>query len=366
MIAEQTLAPTTETGFINLPDDHYRHPGAPTEWWWHIGTLVTAEGRRFGFEVNGCGIDVSVMSGTMAALSITDVQQQQHYQLVNFTQPLPANWAEADTSKPWTVSIPGKGGGDNGRIAMQSVDGDVRHMAVQASFVDAKTGKACSVSLDLQQQGKEMLVWGTGRSPMINPEGKTPVEQYNYYYSFTNLAARGNITIDGEVYAVKGTTWMDHEYGVFARQGGGSVTWMLQDMQFAGGFCLSNYALTEAGVVPQEGVPQPGMATLLLTDGSSAAVATMTTPRNPYPVDGITYFLHFDVEVTSPGYDHLSFEIDSLCADQVFHDPTGINNGYEGNGTARMYVSVDLSQKITKRLLVSEGTSWIEEMFGKK
>lgn len=371
MLAEQTLAPVTDAGvFIHLPQDQYRHPGAPTEWWWHIGTLETAEGRKFGFEVNGCGIDVAKigMQATMAAISISDVTQQQHYQLVNFTSPLPANWAEADPTKPWAVNIPGKAGGNNGAIAMRSLDGNPVNMGVQASFTDGKTGKDCSISLELRQQGKEMLVWGTGRSPLLNPDGATPVEQYNFYYSLTNLEAKGSLTIDGEVYLVRGTTWMDHEYGVFARQGGsgGQVTWMLQDMQFEGGFCLSNYALTEAGVVPAEGVPQAGLATLLLTNGTSVVVATSTTPRNVYPVDGINYFLRFDVQVTHPGYEHLSFEVESLVEDQVFHDPTGINNGYEGNGVARMYVSVQVSEGVTEKILVAQGNAWLEEMFGKK
>ena len=36
---------------IRLPANHYLHRGAPTEWWWHVGTLK-AGSRTFGFEIN--------------------------------------------------------------------------------------------------------------------------------------------------------------------------------------------------------------------------------------------------------------------------------------------------------------------------
>ena len=36
---------------LTLPKDMYLHLGAPTEWWWHIGTL-RAGNRTFGFEIN--------------------------------------------------------------------------------------------------------------------------------------------------------------------------------------------------------------------------------------------------------------------------------------------------------------------------
>jgi hypothetical protein len=36
---------------LKMPADMYLHTGAPTEWWWHIGTL-RAGTRTFGFEIN--------------------------------------------------------------------------------------------------------------------------------------------------------------------------------------------------------------------------------------------------------------------------------------------------------------------------
>ncbi len=33
------------TSAISLPKDQYAHTGAPTEWWWHVGTLKSKDGR---------------------------------------------------------------------------------------------------------------------------------------------------------------------------------------------------------------------------------------------------------------------------------------------------------------------------------
>ena len=82
---------------IQLPQDHYAHPKAPTEWWWHIGTLTTLnKDRTFGFEVNATsapGLNIS-----FTQIMITDVQNQGHYQNTKIF-PSDPKWAESDTSK---------------------------------------------------------------------------------------------------------------------------------------------------------------------------------------------------------------------------------------------------------------------------
>src|ERR1700733_1804092 len=36
---------------FQFPRDHFNHPEFQTEWWYYTGSLRTAEGRRFGFEL---------------------------------------------------------------------------------------------------------------------------------------------------------------------------------------------------------------------------------------------------------------------------------------------------------------------------
>jgi len=92
---------------IHLPADHYMHRGAPTEWWWHIGTLKTAEGRVFGFEINAASYQDRGVGFTQVCLA--DVAADKFYQRTAWYVPPqgydPANWAEHDVTKDWHVGL---------------------------------------------------------------------------------------------------------------------------------------------------------------------------------------------------------------------------------------------------------------------
>src|SRR5215210_9366990 len=46
-----TLRDGTEHAGVELPRDLYAHKEAQTEWWYYTGHMLTASGRRFGFEL---------------------------------------------------------------------------------------------------------------------------------------------------------------------------------------------------------------------------------------------------------------------------------------------------------------------------
>lgn len=92
---------------IQLPADHYAHPGAPTEWWWHVGTL-TAGPRIFGFEINAASY-VGQGGFAFTQVMLTDVSNGRHFQrTTSYLQPSMFNcevWAEHDPSKQWFVAL---------------------------------------------------------------------------------------------------------------------------------------------------------------------------------------------------------------------------------------------------------------------
>jgi predicted secreted hydrolase len=93
-------------GAISLPDDQYAHPGAPTEWWWHIGTLKAGD-RVFGFEINAASF-VGQGGYAFTQIMLTDVANSRHFQRTTlFLQPnfSCATWAEHDPGKPWFVAL---------------------------------------------------------------------------------------------------------------------------------------------------------------------------------------------------------------------------------------------------------------------
>lgn len=360
MIAKEKEKIAATTPAISLPADQYAHAGAPTEWWWHVGTLVSADGRKFGFEINAA----SMFGYAFTQIEITDVQKQCNYQKVNAMAVCPTDWAQYDQSKPWYVKLSGPSGSpSDGLVSMTAINNNPLNMAVQASFMDAATNVPCQLNLNFLQQGPPLLVWGTGCHE-VNPQGTSPITRNNYYYSLTNLQASGTITIGNEIINVTGLTWMDHEYGAFPNgESGGKVIWLLQDIQLSNGMHLTNS--TQFGIIPQENVPIPSNATLLLQNGESVYVETITTPMGPTytSAKGIVYFLNFKVEIKNAGANtNVSFLVSSSYPDQVFRDTTA--DVYEGVGTGEMLVTIHLSEKITKQVLVATGPAWIEQNLG--
>src|ERR1700760_2419355 len=158
------------TSYIKLPLDHYGHKGAPSEWWWHIGTLESKDGRKFGFEINGAYL----MNSHFTQIEITDVSGKKNYQKIHIFLLNSDDWAQYDPSKPWHVKMIPLLTPFDGGVMMQQVGDNPLNMLVQASFTD--NGVQCQLILHLnQEQNPPLLVWGTGRAE-VNAAGKTPLE----------------------------------------------------------------------------------------------------------------------------------------------------------------------------------------------
>jgi predicted secreted hydrolase len=339
-----------------MPKDQYAHRDpdigpvkgkiAPTEWWWHIGTVKSSDGRVFGFEVNAA----SFTDYCFTQIQITDIANQHHYQMVAGNFGTSPTWAEYDSTKPWFVKLPGMLGGANGAVSMTAIDGDPMHMFVKADFNDNLTGTPCSIELQMKQEGPPMLVWGTGVKEMRKIIA-SPLQKNNYYYSLTNLQTEGTLIIGGVKTPVSGVTWMDHEYGLFPRADQGhKLPWILQDIQLENGFQMSNYAILLEGK-PEVDVPMKSTATVF-RDGKSTYMDTTTTPMAPVFISkkGMTYFLKFKVEINQPDL-KATFMVESLCPDQLFTDEHA--DVYEGIGScSAQFGNIDV---------VVTGTAWIEE-----
>jgi predicted secreted hydrolase len=97
-----------ENVVLSMPDDMYRHDGAPTEWWWHIGTLRAGD-RVFGFELNAASF--TGQDFAMTQMSLSDVDAGRHYQRTQVYGPTPvgvfdvATWAQGDPSKDWYARL---------------------------------------------------------------------------------------------------------------------------------------------------------------------------------------------------------------------------------------------------------------------
>lgn len=352
--------------WVSVPKDMYLHlptsvdsplDGCPTEWWWHIGTLKSLDGdRTFGFEINACAI----YPGGFTEVMLTDVENQDHYCETKKGLPIPNLWAESDPSKPWFVALE--------NVLMSAPQADpTQNMSVKAKLVEGDA--TVDFDLVLSQKGKPLYVFGDGMTPLLPGHTRPSLSLNNFYFSLTRLEARGTITItvngidEPEVIEVEGTTWMDHEWGNFSSKGThnkGSksdtgdtknndvVKWILQDMQFENGICLSNFALK----MPVLNEPTAGMATVQLSaEDQSLYVASTMTPRKSFMKNGKEYFTEIDVHIPSLG---IEATVTTLLNDQIFSG--GI---YEGIATASgKRVSSTPGSQIDTQLV---GTGWIEQ-----
>ncbi len=97
-----------ENVVLSVPRDMYRHEAAPTEWWWHIGTLRAGE-RVFGFEINAASF--VGQSFAMTQVSLSDVTAERHYERTQVYGPAPfgvfdvADWAQGDPAKDWYARL---------------------------------------------------------------------------------------------------------------------------------------------------------------------------------------------------------------------------------------------------------------------
>lgn len=302
---------------IKLPADQYAHPGAPTEWWWHVGTLRAGD-HVFGFEINAANFPDR--KACFSQIMLTDVAGQKHYQ--NSSQQSPEGWAESDPAKDWYVRL-GNPDNDPNWISMAAPQADpTQNMAIKAAFIDDATKTSVAFDLMMSQDGSPFIVYGTGVSP--SPPAPGGLAENNYYYSLTRLACSGTISIGDAVIAVTGLTWMDHEYGKFGSTGK-PVKWFLQDMQLDNGVHISHF-VSFPNAAPTLGVPTPSMATIQFPDGTTYFETDCTlTPvgktwKSP---GGERFFLTFEVVI--PGFD-ASFKVRSLVPEQYF--PFG--DVYEG------------------------------------
>jgi predicted secreted hydrolase len=339
---------------IHLPNDHYRHVEAPTEWWWHIGTL-TAGDRIFGFEINAAGYPgySSKEKFAFTQVMLSDVANAKHYQQTTVYLPPDVNfdtWAESDPTKAWNVGL--GTATQPSYVSMSAPQADpTRNMSVMAHMGDA--GTYIDFNLMLSQQGAPFMVFGTGVT--LNPDKSgPPLQVNNYYYSLTRLEASGTIMIGTESFDVTGMTWMDHEYGYFGSPGD-PVKWILQNAQLDNGWHLMNFVHFGKDDPPTLGTRTPSNVTLQGPDGAmyyldAAAQQAFMTPtgRTWKSGTGNTYFLEYLVEILPF---QATLTVKSLIDDQEFPSPGG-GGIYEGVADA---AGTFLGQRVC-------GTAWNEQM----
>lgn len=225
---------------LTFPDDHGEHPGYRTEWWYYTGNLRTEPQHSFGFQLT---IFRRRISPPRSLRSWPD---------------LPSRWR---TSQIYL-----------GHAAVTDVDG-ARHLFAESAARSAlglsgvrQSGDRTTVflnkwSIDIQPEVHRLQAGGSDFSFDLQLHPLKPVvmhgdqgysrkgdgtERASCYYSYTRLQSTGSIRLGEKVFAVKGYSWMDHEFSTAPLQPG-IDGWDWFSLQLADGSDLMIYRLRQAG-----------------------------------------------------------------------------------------------------------------------
>ena len=276
----------------DFPRDHFNHPEFQTEWWYYTGNLHTVDGRRFGFELTffrqGVNRETKATSNIwdvgdvwMAHLALSDIDGHRFFHTERLNR-AGAGLAGADLtqSRVWNGNWQARWENDGARQHLQAVD---------SRFSFELTVKSAKPPVIHGMNGVSQKSEGLGHA--------------SHYISLTRLITSGAVTLDGQRFAVEGTSWMDHEFFTHQLEPN-QVGWDWFSLQFADNSELMLFRLRR-----KDGSVDPYSAGTYQDAQGRATHLTASdftlTPGQPWssPDTGARYPIAWTIRVPSLGID---------------------------------------------------------------
>ncbi|MCK8516325.1 carotenoid 1,2-hydratase [Methylonatrum kenyense] len=189
---------------VDFPADHGAHPAYRHEWWYVTGNLHAEDGRRFGYQLTffrfnlAPGMEqrpaaLATNQVWMAHLALTDADGARFLHEERLARGAAGlAGAQVEPFRVWLEDWRLQGGSGEDPTPFQ----------LRAATDDFGLSLALGAEKPLVLQGDR------GYSQKGDDPGNA-----SFYYSWTRLATRGEIRLDGEALAVTGDSWMDREWG---------------------------------------------------------------------------------------------------------------------------------------------------------
>ncbi len=197
-------AASRTSALVHLPADQAAHTHAHNEWWYVVGHLHRGK-RYFGYEVTTFKIDhvrppgfSSPVTLYRTDVAITDIVHRRFDHQITYWFP------EGQTLSTHALDI------HVGNVLLQGATAASMHLQAHMPL-----GR---VALQLSSKKPAMDVGGRGYLSFGNG--------YTYYYSLTDLASRGSLSVAGRRYSVGGISWLDHQWGNWSWRSFRGWTWM--------------------------------------------------------------------------------------------------------------------------------------------
>lgn len=305
-----------------FPRDHGSHPDFRTEWWYFTGNVADAKGERFGFKLTffrnrmappGADTPASPLAATQVYLS--------HFAVTAIDRGAHANFERIGRAAL------GQGHASETDFDVACQEWHARRLADDTFVLSARDGDT-AIELSLAPQ-RPFTIHGRDGVHV-----KAAVEsQASHYISFTRMETSGTIVWNGIPHAVRGSGWMDHEFGsdqLATTESG----WDWFGLQLDNGDDLMVYQLRTP-----EGTAKPDFhGTIVRADGSTAPLLSGSytieaTRRWRSPHTGGDYPIAWRIAIPSEA---ITLEVEATVADQEMRNPRSTGFAYwEGAVTVR-------------------------------
>jgi predicted secreted hydrolase len=186
-----------------FPRDHGVHPPFKTEWWYFTGSLHTADGREFGYEITWFREGILPVRPAAASRFVVQDFKFAHFALSDIAA---AKFHFAQKVSRGAYGDAGNGNGQPGPLAW--IDDWRLTVEPSGAWRIAAAHEGISLALQLTPQKPPVIEGEQGISVKSAGEGHA-----SCYYSYTRMAATGLLTLPGAApQAVTGETWFDHEW----------------------------------------------------------------------------------------------------------------------------------------------------------
>lgn len=199
---------TPRGSLISFPADEGRHSSQPVEWWYTSGHLTgNTSGKTYSYMLTYFYYPAASYDG-FRILNITDDATGKFYEDTKAD-----NYTSLATDH---LDIHASVFSEGAETWSNNVDGNNKLIPFEYTIKAASS----IVGLDLNYTSlKRPLILG---SDGYLEQG---LDNYTYYYSQTNNAVSGKLTLNGATEDVTGTSWIDRQYGNFNPWTGEKYEW---------------------------------------------------------------------------------------------------------------------------------------------
>ncbi len=240
----------------SFPKDHAAHEEYRTEWWYYTGHLQSADGHTYGYQLTffRSGMDHPSLAANPSRWVI------QHLYLAHF-----AVTDENEKRFFYTDKVNRAGIGNAGAATAPYHIWNGSWMVETVQSMHHLVASENEWAIDLMLTPRKPPV--THGQNGISKKGEGPT-QFSHYYSLTDMETRGTIKVNGRPLMVRGTSWMDHEFGS-NQLSEDQMGWDWFGLQLDGGIELMLYQIRR-----KDGSLDPfSSGTIVLESGSSKHLA---------------------------------------------------------------------------------------------